>query len=131
MKLPDRTRTVPSGRVVAVGYQRRTSSCAGVLIGAVGVQVFVVALYRQAWLSPSPSARCPPTTRSRPSGRKVWPEQKRLTLVLLARRGCGVFTVVPLFGSQTNGVHSWTSNESAGRSRRPHISTRLFGSTLA
>jgi hypothetical protein len=56
MKLPDRTSTVPSARVVAVGYHRRTSSPAGVVIGAIGVQVFAAASYRQAWLRPSPSA---------------------------------------------------------------------------
>ena len=41
----------------------------------------------QLWLTPWLSNRWPPTTIRRPSGRKVWPEQNRLTGVPSFRVG--------------------------------------------
>src|SRR6478672_6667722 len=85
---PDVTRTRPSARVVAVGYQR--AWC----IGARVCQRSVAGLKAVTVVTPSPPlVDVPPTTRMRPSARTAWPAQNRSAAAF------GTWVVAPVLGS--------------------------------
>src|SRR6266852_2848331 len=75
---PDTTSTRPSGRVVAVGYQR------GKAMGESGLQVFVTGSNRFASGMPTPPlvpSTCPPTINALPSARSAGAAQKTLSVL--------------------------------------------------
>ena len=132
-KLPDITSTLPSGRDVAVGYQRPR------FIAGNDSHSSERQSNRMACSTPTLSRMWPPTTSRRPSGRKAWPEQNRLYFFPLARSiGCfvgrndaGDVALTGCVRSQSCGVHSCSSMVPSGRSRRPQNRTFPLGSKCA
>src|SRR3954468_20024982 len=88
MPSPETIRTLPSGSVVVVGYQRPRA------MSGPAVPLDVSRLKSLVSRSPTYGSSCPPATNRRPSGSSACPAQKRLIPE-------GVLTNVPVSGSQT------------------------------
>src|SRR6476660_1344382 len=82
--------TSPLPRVVVVGYHRPLA------MSALDCHVLVLGLKSVVLGRPWLSVMCPPATKTRPSARSVWPEQKRFA-------GAGTVVNTPVVGCQIVG----------------------------